>query len=161
MKNLILILLFMGSFLAKSQYLIEDNDITENSNEFGKAKISFDLNNPLEFYRLKCENAVYAQFPGGENAFRQTLLKNMRGYLDTGFYSVNGTFELIINISKNGNLQRLELKPEVPNSNLLYRDIELALRKMNPKFTPANCNGSPVDSKLRQKINFRTESFDL
>ena len=160
MKKLALLFILSCSFL-NAQYLVEDNDISENTTEGGKLAISYDINNPLEFYRLKCENAVYAQFPGGENAFRQTLLKNMRGYLDTGFYSVNGTFELIINIIKNGNLQRLELKPEVPNSNLLYRDIELALRKMNPKFTPANCNGSPVDSKLRQKINFRTESFDL
>ena len=160
MKNLLMLLLFSATF-AQAQYLVEDNDISENTTEAGKIAISYDMNNPLEFYRLKCDNAVYSQFPGGENGFKQTLLKNMRSYLDTGFYSVNGTFELIINISKNGNLQRLELKPEVPNSNLLYRDIELALRKMNPKFTPATCNGSPVDSKLRQKINFRTESFDL
>lgn len=160
MKNLLMLLLFSATFV-QAQYLVEDNDISENTTEAGKIAISYDMNNPLEFYRLKCDNAVYSQFPGGENGFKQTLLKNMRSYLDTGFYSVNGTFELIINISKNGNLQRLELKPEVPNSNLLYRDIELALRKMNPKFTPATCNGSPVDSKLRQKINFRTESFDL
>ena len=155
-----MLLLFSATFV-QAQYLVEDNDISENTTEAGKIAISYDMNNPLEFYRLKCDNAVYSQFPGGENGFKQTLLKNMRSYLDTGFYSVNGTFELIINISKNGNLQRLELKPEVPNSNLLYRDIELALRKMNPKFTPATCNVSPVDSKLRQKINFRTESFDL
>ena len=160
MKNLLMLLLFSATFV-QAQYLVEDNDISENTTEAGKIAISYDMNNPLEFYRLKCDNAVYSQFPGGENGFKQTLLKNMRSYLDTGFYSVNGTFELIINISKNGNRQGIQLKPEVPNSNLLYRDIELALRKMNPKFTPATCNGSPVDSKLRQKINFRTESFDL
>ena len=160
MKNLLMLLLFSATFL-QAQYLVEDNDISENTTEAGKIAISYDMNNPLEFYRLKCDNAVYSQFPGSENGFKQTLLKNMRSYLDTGFYSVNGTFELIINISKNGNRQGIQLKPEVPNSNLLYRDIELALRKMNPKFTPATCNGSPVDSKLRQKINFRTESFDL
>ena len=155
-----MLLLFSATFV-QAQYLVEDNDISENTTEAGKIAISYDMNNPLEFYRLKCDNAVYSQFPGSENGFKQTLLKNMRSYLDTGFYSVNGTFELIINISKNGNRQGIQLKPEVPNSNLLYRDIELALRKMNPKFTPATCNGSPVDSKLRQKINFRTESFDL
>ena len=160
MKNLLILLLFSATLL-QAQYLVEDNDISENTTEAGKIAISYDMNNPLEFYRLKCDNAVYSQFPGGENGFKQTLLKNMRSYLDTGFYSVNGTFELIINISKNGNLQGIQLKPEVPNSNLLYRDVELALRRMNPKWTPASCNGVPVDSKLRQKINFRTESFDL
>lgn len=161
MKNLILILLFMGSFLAKSQYLIEDNDITENSREMVKQSIALDLNNPLEFYRLKCENPLYAQFSGGENSFKQALSKNIQNDLNSGLYSVNGTFELHLNINKSGNLQSFKLLPEVLNSNLLYRDVEIALRRMNPKFKPANCNGIPVESKLRQKINFRTDSFDL
>ena len=63
-------MLFSLSFL-QAQYLVEDNDVTENSKEMGKGEISFDLNNPLEFYRLKCQNATYAQYVGGENAFKQ------------------------------------------------------------------------------------------
>lgn len=160
MKNLVFLFVFAFTF-AHAQYVVEDNDITENVREVVKQTIALDLNNPLEFYRLKCENPLYAQFSGGENSFKQALSKNIQNDLNSGLYSVNGTFELHLNINKSGNLQSFKLLPEVQNSNLLYRDVELALRKMNPKFKPATCNGVPVESKLRQKINFRTDSFDL
>ena len=160
MKKLIFLFVFAFTF-AHAQYVVEDNDITENSIEIVKQTIALDLNNPLEFYRLKCENPLYAQFSGGENSFKQALSKNIQNDLNSGLYSVNGTFELQLNINKSGNLQSFKLLPEVPNSNLLYRDVEIALRRMNPKFKPATCNGIPVESKLRQKINFRTDSFDL
>ena len=160
MKNLVFLFVFAFTF-AHAQYVVEDNDITENSREMVKQTIALDLNNPLEFYRLKCENPLYAQFSGGENSFKQALSKNIQNDLNSGLYSVNGTFELHLNINKSGNLQSFKLLPEVLNSNLLYRDVEIALRRMNPKFKPATCNGIPVESKLRLKINFRTESFDL
>ncbi len=160
MKNLVFLFVFAFTF-AHAQYVVEDNDITENSREMVKQTIALDLNNPLEFYRLKCENPLYAQFSGGENSFKQALSKNIQNDLNSGLYSVNGTFELHLNINKSGNLQSFKLLPEVLNSNLLYRDVEIALRRMNPKFKPATCNGVPVESKLRLKINFRTDSFDL
>lgn len=160
MKNLVFLFVFAFTF-AHAQYVVEDNDITENVREVVKQTIALDLNNPLEFYRLKCENPLYAQFSGGENSFKQALSKNIQNDLNSGLYSVNGTFELHLNINKSGNLQSFKLLPEVLNSNLLYRDVEIALRRMNPKFKPATCNGIPVESKLRLKINFRTDSFDL
>ena len=160
MKKLLFLLAFACSFM-NAQYLVEETDISDNSSELAKLSIYYDLNNPMEFYRLKCENAVYAQFPGGENAFKQTLFTSLQSYLDTSLYSVNGTFELILFISKTGNLQSFQLKPEVQNSNLLYRDLELTLRRMNPKWTPASCGGEPTESKLRQKLNFRTEASDI
>lgn len=160
MKNLVFLFVFAFTF-SHAQYVVEDNDITENVREVVKQTIALDLNNPLEFYRLKCENPLYAQFSGGENSFKQALSKNIQNDLNSGLYSVNGTFELHLNINKSGNLQSFKLLPDVQNSNLLYRDVELALRRMNPKFKPATCNGVPVESKLRLKINFRTDSFDL
>lgn len=160
MKNLVFLFVFAFTF-AQAQYVVEDNDITENARDVMKQTIALDLNAPLEFYRLKCENPMYAQFPQGENSFKQVLSKNIQNDLNSGLYSVNGTFELQLNLNKSGNLQYLKLLPEVQNGNLLYRDVELALRRMNPKFKPATCNGVPVESKLRLKINFRTDSFDL
>ncbi len=160
MKKLLLLLLCSCSFL-QAQYLIEDNDITENIKETGRQIISYDMNNPMEFYRLKCDNATYAQFPGGENAFKKALSEHMKSYLDSGVYSVNGTFEIILFVTKDGRLQRIQLKPEVPNSNFLYRDLELSVRSVKSNWTPAECNGIPVDSKIRQKINFRTDGFDF
>lgn len=160
MKKLLLLLVFAFSY-SNAQYLVEDNDITESRKELGRQSISYDLNNQLEFYRLKCVNPIYAQFPGGENAFKEDLFKNMKSYLDLGIYSVNGTFELILYLNKLGDLQRFELRPQVPNSNMLYRDLELTLKKMNLKFIPATCEGIPIESKIRQKVNFRTDNFDI
>ena len=160
MKKLLLIFLF-GFTLISAQDLIDDNEITENRKEVGRQNISFDLDNPLESYRLKCENPIYAQFPSGDKSFKESLFGNMKGYVDGGLYFVNGTFDLIIYVNKSGDLDRFQLKPEVPNGGMLYRDLELALKKMNPKWIPATCNGVPIESRLRQKINFRTENFDI
>ena len=87
---------------VSAQYLVEDNDITENSKEFGRADISLDMNNPLEFYRLKCANATYAQYIGGENGFKDKLFKNLKASLSNNLYSVNGTFDFIFYIDKEG-----------------------------------------------------------
>ncbi len=160
MKKLIFILMFAFGLLP-AQTLIEDSEISENSEEFVRVAISYELDHPTEYYRLKCDSPAYARFTGGETAFKQNISRQMKGFLDTGLYTVNGTFELILFIGKNGTLQRFQLKPEVPNGHLLERDVELALKNMNPSWTPASCNGIPVDSRIRQKINFRTESFDL
>lgn len=160
MKNLVLLLLFAVGF-ANAQNLIEDNDISENSKELGKSAISFNLKNPTEFYRLKCTNATYAQFPGGEEAFKKELFKNIEGAVNNGNYSVNGTFDLVLFIDKTGSLQNFILKPKVSNSNLLENDLKNAIKKMNKKWTPATCNGISVDSKLQQKVNFNTENFDV
>lgn len=162
MKKLFLILITLFSFsIVNAQYLVEDNDITENSKEFTKADISYDLNNPVEFYRLKCVNAAYAQYIGGENAFKNKLMKTMKTNLASNTYSVNGTFDFIFFIDKNGNLKDFLLKPEVTNSNLLQNDIKNAVRAMNQKWIPASCNGTTIDSKIRLKVNFRTDVFDL
>ncbi|TXF75900.1 hypothetical protein [Chryseobacterium sp.] len=160
MKNIFLLLIFAFGFTS-AQNLIEDSEISENVKEFGRISVSFDLNNAAEFYRLKCENPIYAQFSGGENVFKESLFKNMKSYLDSGVYSVNGIFELIMFVDKEGKLQNFILKPEVPNSNLLYRDLELVMKKIYPTWIPASCSGVPVDSKIRQKINFRTDNFDI
>lgn len=153
-------MLFSISFVS-AQYLVEDNDVTENTKEFGKAEISFDMNNPLEFYRLKCQNPTYAQFIGGENSFKDKLMKNMKGYLSNNMYSVNGTFDFVFFIDKEGNLKDFVLKPEVPNSNLLQNDIKNAVRAMKQKWLPGTCDGAKVESKVRLKVNFRTDLFDM
>jgi len=162
MKKFLLLVMMTFSFgFVSAQYLVEDNDITENSKEFGRADISLDMNNPLEFYRLKCAIATYAQYIGGENGFKDKLFKNLKASLSNNLYSVNGTFDFIFYIDKEGNLKDFALKPEVPNSNLLQTDINNAVKAMNQKWMPATCDGAKVDSKIRLKVNFRTDLFDM
>lgn len=160
MKKYLLFFLFTFTF-SSAQDLIDDNDVTENRKEVGSQNVSFNVDNPLESYRLKCENPVYAQFADGGNTFKDNLYKNIAGFIDGNSYSANGTFEMIFYVNKEGTMERFQLKPEVPNGKLLYRDLELALKKLNPKWIPASCDGVPVESRLRQKINFRTDNFDI
>ena len=160
MNRILLLLIFAFAF-SHAQYSIEENDVTENTKEIGRETVGYDLKNPLEFYRLKCENPAYAKFPGGENAFKQKLSLSLKSYMDNGIYFVNGTFDLNISLDKTGKVQSFKLNPDVQNANLFYKDVEKVLKKMNPKFSPAACNGIPVESKIRQKINFRTDNFEI
>lgn len=160
MKKIFLLIVLICAF-GNAQNLIEDSDVTEINLTVIKQTVAYDLKNPTEFYRLKCENPTYAQFTKGEEEFKNELGIQLKSYINSGLYSVNGTFEVILSINRSGNLQAIQLKPEVQNSNLLQRDVELAVRKLNLKFSPAKCDGTPVDSRLRQKINFRTDAFDI
>lgn len=161
MKTLYFLALLCISGLSSAQYLIEDNDVTENVNELGRSEISFDLNQPLEFYRLKCSQATYAQFPGGENAFKEELYKTMSSTVASRHYSVNGTFEFVLNLSQDGKLKNFQLKPEVENSELLYQDLNFMFLRMQKKWIPATCDNLPVESKLRLRVNFRTDNYDI
>ncbi len=160
MKN-ILLLFFAGcSLFLRAQWLAEDFDVTENAVEFGRVQIFSELEEPVEFYRLKCIDPVYAQFPGGESALREQVAQNLRSYLSHDLYSVNGTFRFIFEIDNTGNLQKFTLDPEIKNGDVLYRDLNMMFLKMKPKWQAAMCNGTAVSSKIRLKVNFRTEFFD-
>jgi len=43
----------------------------------------------------------------------------------------------------------------------LQTDINNAVKAMNQKWMPATCDGAKVDSKIRLKVNFRTDLFDM
>lgn len=47
MKNLVFLFVFAFTF-APAQYVVEDNDITENARDVMKQTIALDLNAPLE-----------------------------------------------------------------------------------------------------------------
>ncbi len=160
MKNLVLIFILISSFL-NAQFLVEDNDVTENNNELGKTTTTYTLDNPVEFFRLKCSNPEYAQFSGGENDFKKEILEKLRSSIDQNAYSVNGTFDLIFQIDKTGNITSFELKPMVQNSDLLFRDLNFSFRNLKKQWKPATCNGNTIDSKIRLRVNFRTESYDM
>lgn len=160
MKYLLIFFVSMTTF-CKAQYLVEDFDVTENSSEFGVSKINFNLNDRLEHYRLSCEGKIdYSYFSMGEESFRTELSRNLLQYLDNEQYAVNGRFSLVFEINSNGELNNIQIFPKVKNGEMLYKDIEFALKRIKNKWIPATCNGVSVNSKLRLKINFGTENFD-
>ncbi|WP_434980255.1 hypothetical protein [Daejeonia sp. YH14] len=160
MKKIFFLLVLLACSLVHAQYLVEDMDENQSPDESGSAKIEFNMNQHLEFFRLKCNQPVYAQFPGGEEAFKKKLFKNMNAYIDDNLYAVNGTFTFLFGIDKKGDIKDFGLLPKVQNSDMLYRDLNYVVRKLKEKWTPASCNGIPVDSKVRLKVNFSTENFD-
>ncbi|MEN2436389.1 hypothetical protein AAH994_13315 [Weeksellaceae bacterium A-14] len=160
MKKIFFLLVLLACSLVHAQYLVEDMDENQSPDESGSAKIEFNMNQHLEFFRLKCNQPVYAQFPGGEEAFKKELFKNMNAYIDDNLYAVNGTFTFLFGIDKKGDIKDFGLLPKVQNSDMLYRDLNYVVRKLKEKWTPASCNGIPVDSKVRLKVNFSTENFD-
>ena len=148
------------SLFGRAQWLAEDFDVTENAVEFGRVQIFSELNDPVEFFRLKCGNPVYAQFSGGESALRAEVADMLHSYLSHDLYAVNGTFYLILTVGSDGTLQNMSLKPEIKNGEMLHRDLSLLFHRMKPSWLPATCDGNPVSSRMRLKINLRTEFFD-
>lgn len=161
MRKYYILLALLFSFCASSQILLEDNDPTENIQEFARAQIYYNLENPVEFYRLKCQNPTYAEFPGGESAFRAQFQELLQNYLSNDVYAINGLFQFIMDIDASGNLRYLSLRSEVKNDYLLLRDLQLMLDSFKEKWSPALCNGVPAHSKIRLKVSFKTEYFDL
>ena len=159
MKKLLAIFLFISS-LSQAQFMIEDFDDNEFFNEMSTAKLRYQFKNPVEHYRLKCTSSQYAQYPGGDDLFKQVVFKNMMTYMDNDVYAVNGTFSFIFEIGKDGKIKSFDLFPKVQNGDMLYKDLNFAMKRLQVKFKPAECNEQPIESKLRLKVDFRTENFD-
>lgn len=151
----------MFSVLSNAQYLVEDFDDNQSTtNEVTGVQIEFDMSNHLEHLRLKCSNSTYAEFPGGETAFKKVLFKNMMAYLTNDMYAVNGTFTFLFEIGKDGKVKSFSLLPKVTNGDILFEDINFAVKKINETWKPGTCDGIPVESKVRLKVNFKTENYD-
>lgn len=161
MNKFLLFLCFFAFTFGNAQYLVEENDITENDAERGRSMMYFSFQKPVEHYRLKCEKPQYAKFPKGEVAFREELLGKMRSYLDTDAYAVNGSFFLDFVIDNQGIVRVKRLFPEVQNSEVLRKDLEFAVKKMKTKWQPALCNGKPTNSSVRLRMDFSEMSFDI
>ena len=146
---------------SNAQYLVEENDITENDMERGRSMMYFNFQKPVEHYRLKCEKPQYAKFPKGEMVFRTELLGKMKRYLDADTYAVNGAFYLTLSIDKEGLVKMKQLSPKVENSEILGKDLEFAVKKMKLKLQPALCNGKPVESSVRLRMDFSEMVFDV
>ncbi len=159
MKKLMLLLVLISSF-CHAQFTIEDFDATENYTEVGGSKLRFQINNPVEFYRLKCQKVEYAQYPGGEETFKKEVLKQMNGYLSNDAYAVNGAFIFLFSINQDGSIKNFNLKPTVQNGDMLFRDLNFIVKKLQTKWKPATCNGQTIESRFRLKVDFRTENFD-
>ena len=70
-------------------------------------------------------------------------------------------FFLHMDIDKAGKVTGLKITPRVDNSEGFLRDLKFAVGKIKKNWTPSKCNNVPVDSRIRIKLNFVTESIDV
>ena len=95
-----------------------------------------------------------ADYPGGQEAWRRFLLRNLRlpqAAIDNG---ISGTVIVQFIVDKDGNISKVEAISGPPE----LRDEAVRVIKKSGKWTPALQNGSYVPSYKKQPIVIRIES---
>ena len=163
MKRLLLLMIFaFGFFQAQDvEELQEGFFFSETSKNFFRV----DIKKPYDYYKVSsCSDEaqfIRAQFEGGDASFNRELFRYISAYVDKEIYVVNGTFFLHMDIDKAGKVTGLKVTPRVDNSEGFLRDLKFAVGKIKKNWTPSKCNNVPVDSRIRIKLNFVTESIDV
>ncbi len=161
MKSLFVFLGLLSVCFIKAQNDIEDNENDQAQLNNSMYSMAINVAPNVEVFRLKCEQPVYPGFPSGIKAFKLVFEEKVLNAADNGKYAVNGPFSFTFDIDKEGKMQNLEMKPMVDNAKFLYSDLKNAFKKLKMQWQPATCNGQSVESKVRLKVNFRTDSFDF
>lgn len=101
-----------------------------------------------------------AEFPGGDNAYRNELFKVIHGYIDMSKYAVNGVFVFSFDIDIDGRTKNLSVSPKVKNSEMFIEDMLFCKKRIKTKWKPATENGIAVKTNYKIKINFISDHFD-
>ncbi|QOW11233.1 hypothetical protein Q73A0000_13125 [Kaistella flava (ex Peng et al. 2021)] len=163
MKRLLFLFIFAStfSFAQEIEDLQEGYFFSETSKNFFRV----DIKKPYDYYKVtSCSDNsqfIRAQFEGGDAAFNRELFRYISAYVDKEIYVVNGTFFLHMDIDKDGKVTNLDVTPKVENSEGFLRDLKFAVKKIKKNWTPSKCDNVPVDSRIRIKLNFVTESVDI
>lgn len=163
MKRLFFLMIFTSVFFQAQELedLQEGYFFSESSKNFFRV----DIKKPYDYYKVtSCSDDSQfrrAQFEGGDATFNRELFKYISAYVDKEIYVVNGTFFLQLDIDKEGKVTNLNIIPKVENSEGFLRDLKFAVKKIKKNWTPSKCNDVPVDSKIRIRLNFVTESVDV
>lgn len=102
------------------------------------------------------EASETAEFPGGQEAFRQYLQKNIRYPQMEREMGIQGNLYMKFTIDKTGTLTAIELLKPIPGSTYIAKEVERAL-KISPKWKPAKKNGRAVDDEFIIRFNFVLE----
>ena len=101
-----------------------------------------------------------AEFPGGQNAFRNEFMKMVHGYVDITAYAVNGKFSFVLTIDEKGKMSELKIYPKVKDDENFKQDMNFVMKRIKKKWKPAIQNGTPVSSNIIFEINFSSEHAD-
>ncbi|WP_294334102.1 energy transducer TonB [uncultured Chryseobacterium sp.] len=101
-----------------------------------------------------------AEFPGGDEAFKQEFMNMVHAYIDMALYAVQGKVTFIFNIDPKGKISNIDILPKFKNNEMFIDDIKYAAKKVKGKWKAALQNGVPVDSKFVMKVNLSHNTYD-
>jgi hypothetical protein len=161
MKSLVLFLGLFISNVAFAQFDVEerdDNMITENN----KNILKIDIKEPLFQIAVKnCDDFKAAGFEGGIPVYKEMLRRYMYDYLNSEFYVLNGDFTFTMTVDQTGKVTNIEGSPKVANSEVFFDDMKYVVRRIKKNWIPATCNGQPVTSKIKIKMNLSSITTDV
>jgi hypothetical protein len=157
--------LFMG-LLVSTFALAQNNDVEERDDnmitENNKNILKIDIKEPLLQVAVKnCSDFKTASFEGGIPAYKEMLRKYMYVYLNTDFYVLNGDFTFTLTIDEKGKVTNIEGSPKVSNSQVFFDDMKYVVRRIKRGWVPASCNGQPVTSQVKIKMNISSIATDV
>lgn len=161
MKTIVLLIGLLTANFASAQFDIEergDDFIAENN----KNILKIEIKEPLFQVAVKnCNDFKTADFEGGVSAYKEILKKNMYVYLNTDFYVLNGDFTFTLTIDQTGKVINIEGAPQVDNSRIFFDDMKYLVRRIRKNWIPAMCNGKPVTSQVKIKMNLLSIAADV
>lgn len=161
-------LLLSFSLLISSFAFAQNSDVEDMMNidiPMNDASLSSVAYNVRGIYQLKDDNCDPEKFkslkyPGGADAYIKELKEKLGQNVNWKTYVINGLFFVKMDITKDGVLSKLEAGPKVANSEAFLNDLKEAAKKVNKTWTPAKCNGNPIDSQAMLKIDFSSMAYD-
>lgn len=160
MKTLTFLLALITANLTYSQVLDERDDSFMMENNKNLLKI--DIKEPFMQVAVKgCSDFEPASFEGGAAAYKEILRKYMYTFLNSDFYTLTGDFTFTLTIDAMGKVIDIAGDPKVLNSEVFFDDMQYVVRRIKTNWTPAMCNGEPVKSEMKLKMNFSSLSSDM
>lgn len=95
-----------------------------------------------------------ASFPGGEAAKNDYITKNLKYPATAKDNGIEGVVSVAFTVKADGSIGNIKIK------RMVDPDLEseaIRLVKQMPKWTPANDNGTPVESTAEVNISFSLE----
>lgn len=96
---------------------------------------------------------VEASFPGGDAAWKEYLLKNLRANVPVKKKAPAGIYKVVVRfiVSVDGSLTDIEAETDFGYG---MEDEVIRIIKKGPQWIPAMINGKPVNAYRRQPVTF-------
>ncbi|NIF07275.1 hypothetical protein F3J23_17790 [Chryseobacterium sp. Tr-659] len=156
------IFLFLAICVANFSFAQDQEDRDDSFiRDSNKNLLKIDIKEPFMQVAVKCNDFKPAAFEGGVAAYKTVLNKYMFAYLNSDFYALTGDFVFTLVLDAKGKVVDVKGMPKVPNSEVFFDDMQYVVRRIKKNWTPASCNGQPVASQIKVKMNFSSISTDI